>query len=103
MGGKNTVCLPGSRGGQLSPSGSIAADAYGLGSSSQPVDEGAFGRRVARACTDKRFFVMDQGSMGLAPAGAREGDVLTFFPTGNFPLVLRPCGGEDDTGRGSNG
>jgi hypothetical protein len=44
--------------------------------------EGAFGRRVARACADKRFFVTDKGSMGLAPTGAREGDALAFFPTG---------------------
>ncbi|KAH8903773.1 hypothetical protein BR93DRAFT_981110 [Coniochaeta sp. PMI_546] len=56
-----------------------------------------FGRRVARACACKRFFITDQGSMGLAPPNAREFDVVMFVPTGTFPLFLRPRVGENAT------
>jgi len=48
------------------------------------------GRRVARACQNKRFFITEQGSLGLAPARARERDIIVFLPTGLFPLFLRP-------------
>lgn len=51
-------------------------DAHYRGSA---IEEGAFGRRVARVCAEKRFFMTDKGSLGLAPTGVREGDVLTFF------------------------
>jgi hypothetical protein len=77
----------------------MAADALTRGSD---VGEDAFGRRVARACAEKRFFMTDKGSMGLASAGARVGGVLAFFPTGQFPMVLRPCGGQEETGGGND-
>src|SRR5690606_3876434 len=92
-------CLPAAPWWALVHRGSrIAVDGY-LGFR---IGEGAFGRRVARACADKRVFVTDKGSMGLAPAGAREGDVLAFFPTGQFPMVLHPCEGQDGRGGASD-
>lgn len=56
-----------------------------------------FARRIARACACKRFFVTDQGSMGLAPMDARKQDVISFVPTGAFPLFLRPHVNENAT------
>ncbi|KAK1756408.1 heterokaryon incompatibility protein-domain-containing protein [Echria macrotheca] len=53
-------------------------------------EESSVGRRIARACQNKRFFTTDRGSLGLAPAPARDGDVAVFLPTGLFPLFLRP-------------
>jgi hypothetical protein len=76
-------------------SGSIFSEDY---SWRDGVDEGGFGRRVARACAGRRFFVTNKGSMGLGPDGVREGDVIVFFPTGKFPMVLRPLGGEGGYG-----
>ncbi|KAK1832077.1 hypothetical protein QBC39DRAFT_350091, partial [Podospora conica] len=47
-------------------------------------------RRIARACQNKRFFITEQGSLGLAPAQARERDILVMLPAGPFPMFLRP-------------
>jgi len=47
-------------------------------------------RRIARACTNRRFFITNKGSMGLAPPQAEEGDAIVFLPTGVFPLFLQP-------------
>ncbi|KAH6857195.1 hypothetical protein B0I37DRAFT_91983 [Chaetomium sp. MPI-CAGE-AT-0009] len=98
-GGEKEYCLPAGPWWGLARSSMAADDAYYHDSA---VGEGAFGRRVARACADKRFFVTDKGSMGLAPTGAREGDALVFFPTGQFPMVLRPYGGQGKAGGGGN-
>ena len=57
---------------------------------SQEKEELVVGRRIARACRNKRFFITDQGSMGLAPPGAKKGDAIAFLPTGMFPLFLQP-------------
>jgi hypothetical protein len=88
-------CLPA---GPWALAGSRARDEYCSWRDS--VDEGAFGRRVARACAGKRFYVTDQGRMGLAPMEAREGDVVVFFPTGKFPMFLQPLAGDEGRGGG---
>ncbi|KAI1798623.1 hypothetical protein F4811DRAFT_174684 [Daldinia bambusicola] len=54
-----------------------------------------YGRRMEMACYGRRFFTTDEGSMGLAPPGAREGDELVFIPGGTYPYVLRA---RDDNG-----
>lgn len=58
-------------------------------------------RRIARTCRNKRFFISKQGSLGLAPAQAGEGDVIVFLPRGLFPFFLRPLSnnGEETTYR----
>lgn len=44
---------------------------------------------VELVCYGRRFFITDQGSMGLAPAWAREDDHLVFFPGGLYPFAVR--------------
>ncbi|KXJ96320.1 hypothetical protein Micbo1qcDRAFT_191122 [Microdochium bolleyi] len=44
---------------------------------------------VERAIFGRRLFVTDSGSMGLAPAEAKPGDQLVFFPGGLYPWVIR--------------
>ncbi|KAI4150685.1 MAG: hypothetical protein L6R39_002200 [Caloplaca ligustica] len=54
---------------------------------------GIYARKMEVACYGRRFFITDQGSMGLAPARARADDELIFFPGGLYPFVVR---GRDD-------
>lgn len=56
-------------------------------------------RRIARACQNKRFFITEQGSLGLAPAQARERDIIAWLRASLFPLFLRPLSdnGEETT------
>ncbi|KAI8960752.1 heterokaryon incompatibility protein-domain-containing protein [Daldinia sp. FL1419] len=46
-------------------------------------------RRMEMTSYGRRFFTTDEGSMGLAPPHAREGDDLVFIPGGKYPFVLR--------------
>ncbi|KAJ1338758.1 HET domain-containing protein [Microdochium nivale] len=50
---------------------------------------------VQRAIFGRRFFVTDDGSMGLAPANASAGDRLVYFPGGLYPWVVRPRAGSE--------
>ncbi|KAL9109906.1 MAG: hypothetical protein Q9227_005429 [Pyrenula ochraceoflavens] len=50
---------------------------------------------MASACYGRKFFITEQGSMGLAPPQAQNGDSIVFFPGGLYPFVLR--GREDGT------
>ncbi|KAI0116918.1 heterokaryon incompatibility protein-domain-containing protein [Daldinia grandis] len=54
-----------------------------------------YARRMEMTSYGRKFFITDEGSMGLAPPHAREGDDLVFIPGGKYPFVLRPRG--DDT------
>lgn len=49
-------------------------------------------------CYGRRFFITDQGSMGLAPARAREGDEIVFFLGGKVSVCSKDdrAGGEED-------
>ena len=57
------------------------------------MDVSYFAQKMELACYGRRFFITDQGSMGLALSHAREGDELVFFPGGLYPFVIR---GNDD-------
>ncbi|KAI1476709.1 hypothetical protein K445DRAFT_319236 [Daldinia sp. EC12] len=48
-----------------------------------------YARRMEMTSYGRRFFTTDEGSMGLAPPGARKGDDLVFIPGGKYPFVLR--------------
>ncbi|GAB1318199.1 Heterokaryon incompatibility domain-containing protein [Madurella fahalii] len=48
-------------------------------------DEGA-----SFPCLDKCFFELDDGSVGLCPAGSRMGDVIVLLFGGNVAYLLRP-------------
>lgn len=41
------------------------------------------------SCTDRCFFVASDGSIGLCPAEAREGDTVVLFFGGNVPYLIR--------------
>ena len=41
---------------------------------------------MAAVCYGRRLFITDQGSLGLAPPRAQEGDSIVFFPGGLYPL-----------------
>lgn len=47
-----------------------------------------YAQELGLACYGRRFFVSDDGSMGLAPPGVRAGDTVVFFPGGLFPFVV---------------
>ncbi|KAI1465660.1 uncharacterized protein F4812DRAFT_105423 [Daldinia caldariorum] len=55
-----------------------------------------YARRMETTCYGRRFFTTDEGSMGLAPGGAREGDEVVFIPGGTYPFVLRARGANND-------
>ncbi|KAI6359467.1 hypothetical protein MCOR25_007040 [Pyricularia grisea] len=48
-----------------------------------------------RACYGRCFFTTEGGTMGLGVPGAQTGDRIAFIPGGDWPLLLRPCGGDD--------
>ena len=48
-----------------------------------------YARRTELACYGRRYFITDQGSMGLAPSGAQMDDGLVFFPGGMYPFTVR--------------
>lgn len=48
-----------------------------------------FTEDVERAIFGRRFFVTDDGSMGLAPIQSKAGDRLVFFQGGLYPWVVR--------------
>lgn len=54
-----------------------------------------FKRQLKECCYGRRLFVTENGSMGLAPADSREGDLIVYFSGGLYPFALRPAG--DDT------
>jgi hypothetical protein len=41
------------------------------------------------ACLNRRFFVTGRGFTGLAPAGARKGDLVCVLLGGNIPFIMR--------------
>ncbi|KIW57222.1 hypothetical protein, variant [Exophiala xenobiotica] len=62
------------------------------GSSKDEIEFGHFARELNETCYGRRFFVTEKGSMGLAPPGAEEGDMVVFFSGALYPFVLRCLG-----------
>ena len=54
------------------------------------VDSGRFHQAFVRACTDRKFFVTEEGRMGMGPDTMKEGDIVTILFGGKVPYVLRP-------------
>ncbi|KAJ0323393.1 hypothetical protein Brms1b_001793 [Colletotrichum noveboracense] len=48
-----------------------------------------FGKQMELSCYGRRFFITEDGSMGLAGPRARVGDHVVFFPGADEPFVLR--------------
>lgn len=47
-----------------------------------------------RACYRRKFFITAAGRIGIGPQTMEVGDVLVVLYGGEWPFVLRPCGGE---------
>lgn len=58
-------------------------------------DAQVFAQKVESVCFGRCFFTTDQGSMGLAPPRAKQGDELVYFPEAVYPFAVR--GREDET------
>lgn len=56
------------------------------------VDSGRFHQVFVRACTDRRFFVTEEGRMGIGPGALKDGDIVTVLFGGKVPYVLRRSG-----------
>ncbi|KAI8167338.1 Heterokaryon incompatibility protein 6, OR allele [Colletotrichum sp. SAR 10_70] len=48
-----------------------------------------FAKQMELSCYGRRFFITEEGSMGLAGPRARVGDHVVFFPGADEPFVLR--------------
>ena len=48
-----------------------------------------FKRALWRAMSHRQFFVTGNGSMGLAPAATKVGDVVALFPEATTPFIIR--------------
>ncbi|KAH8671507.1 heterokaryon incompatibility protein-domain-containing protein [Xylariales sp. PMI_506] len=56
----------------------------------------AFHNSLASACRNRRFFMGDNGYVGLAPRGMRAGDWGVVLCGGSVPFILRPLSDLDD-------
>ena len=50
----------------------------------------SFSKMWQQSGLHKRFFITDNGYMGMGPAGMREGDITAVFTGGSVPFILRP-------------
>lgn len=55
-------------------------------------DAGRFHEAFVRVCTDRRFFVTDQGRTGIGPEAMAEGDRVVILFGSRVPFVLRAVG-----------
>ena len=49
-----------------------------------------FGYLAGKACSGRRFFITDDGYMGLGPHDTRPGDAILILYGGSVPYILRP-------------
>jgi hypothetical protein len=47
-------------------------------------------KRVEDVCYERRFFIADDGNIGVAPSGSQPGDSIVMFQNGLYPFVVRP-------------
>ncbi|KAF2498798.1 hypothetical protein BU16DRAFT_605260 [Lophium mytilinum] len=59
---------------------------------SSKVDSGRFHQAFVRACMDRRFFLTQDGRMGIGPKTMKEGDMIVVLFGGKVPFVVRPSG-----------
>ena len=52
----------------------------------------AFLRRLTISTRNRKMIRTKGRYLGLAPAGAKEGDMIAVLKGGRVPLILRPCG-----------
>lgn len=55
----------------------------------QRADSGRFHEAFVQACVDRRFFVTENGLMGVGPDAIREGDIIVILFGGRVPYLLR--------------
>ncbi|KAF2844336.1 hypothetical protein T440DRAFT_473471 [Plenodomus tracheiphilus IPT5] len=58
-------------------------------SSRQRADSGRFHEAFVRACVDRRFFVTQNGLMGIGPDAMKEGDTIAILFGGRVPYLLK--------------
>jgi hypothetical protein len=49
-----------------------------------------FSKRVEDVCYERRFFIADDGNIGMAPSGSQPRDSIVMFQNGLYPFVVRP-------------
>lgn len=66
-------------------------------SSDDVQDSSSYMANFQQATTNRRFFVTENGRMGLAPLNSEPGDLVCLIVGSPVPFILRPCRRDIDT------
>lgn len=85
---------------RFDPNG-FEGEASMAGSSSDVQDSSSYMANFQQATTNRRFFVTENGRMGLAPLDSKQGDLVCLLLGSPVPFILRPCRRDIDTSSSS--
>lgn len=88
---------------RLDPGGFEGEVSMAESSSDEVQDYSSYIASFQQATTNRRFFVTENGRMGLAPLDSEPGDLVCLIVKSSVPFILRPCRiGDIDTSSSSS-